>query len=147
MTFSVCRMAPQHIGALATLEQQCFSSPWSEKALREELDNPVALFLVACTENGEVAGYVGLHLVAPEAFVDNLAVFDKFRRQGVAQALLAEACALARQRGVDRIALEVRQSNAAAQALYTKLGFVQDGRRPRFYEHPQEDALLFSLSI
>ena len=147
MAFSVVPMQPHHIEALALLERQCFSSPWSEQALREELDNPVALFLVAQTEGGAVAGYIGLHLVAPEAFVDNLAVFSQYRRRGAAQALLGAAAAHAKAKGVDRIALEVRQSNAPAQALYQKLGFVQDGRRPRFYEHPQEDALLFSLSV
>ena len=147
MTFSVCPMGQHDIQALALLERQCFSSPWSEAALREELDNPIALFLIARAENGEVAGYIGLHRVAPEAFVDNLAVFEKYRRQGAARALLSAAAYHAKEKGVTRIALEVRKSNTAAQALYIKQGFVQDGYRPRFYEHPQEDALLFSLAI
>ena len=147
MSFSVCLMQAQHIAVLAQLEQQCFSSPWSDAALREELDNPLALFLVACADDGQVAGYVGLHLIAPEAFMDNLAVFPAFRRRGVARTLLQAVRQHAAERGISRIALEVRRSNLAAQNLYISLGYVQDGVRPRFYEHPQEDALLFSLAV
>ena len=53
-------MAEAHLSALAELEAQCFSSPWSEEALREELGNPCAHFLTALCD-GEVAGYLGCH--------------------------------------------------------------------------------------
>ena len=147
MPFSVSALCAGDIPTLAELERLCFSRPWSAAALAEELDNPAALFLVARTEDGTVAGYVGAHLAVPEAFMDNLAVFPAFRRQGAARLLLQnlrEACAA---RGVNRLALEVRAGNGEAQRLYRACGFVQDGRRPGFYRQPAEDALLFSLTF
>ena len=57
----------RHVSGAAQLERACFSAPWTEDALREELDNPNALFLAAVdTETGETAGYLGCHLILDE---------------------------------------------------------------------------------
>ena len=83
----VVKMQKEHIPALVELEKECFSDPWSQKALEEELSNPNAVFVVA-TKNDEVAGYVGMLHVLDEGDICNVAVFKKFRRNGVATALL-----------------------------------------------------------
>lgn len=136
-------MAKRHIPALVALEQVCFSQPWTAAGFAEELDNPLAVFLVAEID-GEAVGYMGFHDVVGEGFVTNVAVSPANRRQGIAAALLTAALAECTRRGVTRLCLEVRESNAAAIALYTRFGFEQDGRRPRFYTAPTEDALLYS---
>ncbi|MBE6758274.1 MAG: ribosomal-protein-alanine N-acetyltransferase [Ruminococcaceae bacterium] len=136
-------MAAEHIPAVAALEVACFSLPWSAEALREELANPFARFLVAL-DGDTVVGYIGLHAVAGEGAVTNVAVSPTHRRRGIARALLR---AQARADDLLRITLEVRQSNAAARALYEQEGFRCDGIRPRFYEHPAEDAVLYSLYL
>jgi ribosomal-protein-alanine N-acetyltransferase len=64
------------------------------------------------------------------------------RRQGVARALVSSA--IENGSSLSRLTLEVRQSNAAAIALYQSFGFVGEGARPRFYSHPTEDALIYS---
>lgn len=51
------------------------------------------------------------------------------------------------QGGVKTLCLEVRVSNASAIALYQKLGFTEVGRRPRYYFHPTEDALIFKKKL
>lgn len=132
-------MAEAHLSALAELEAQCFSSPWSEEALREELGNPCAHFLTALCD-GEVAGYLGCHHIGDEGFVTNIAVFPAFRRRGIARALVEAALG----EPIASLSLEVRVSNDAAIALYESLGFVNMGRRPRFYSHPTEDAFIYS---
>ena len=134
-------MAEDHLSALAALETCCFADPWSEAALREELQNPHARFLVAM--DGEtVVGYLGCHHVVDEAFIANVAVSPEHRRRGIGR-LLVEA-AKADAAALFRLTLEVRVSNTAAIALYRSLGFTQDGIRPRFYAHPTEDAALYS---
>ena len=140
-TLRIVPLCEEHIAPLAALEATCFSDPWSENALREELENPCARFLVALVEN-EVAGYLGCHHVAGEGFVTNIAVFPAHRRQGVAKALINAAVS----QPISRLSLEVRASNQAAITLYRSLGFTEDGIRPRFYAHPTEDAILFSRS-
>ena len=140
---TVVWMEKRHIPSLVALEQACFSEPWTAAGFEEELENPLAVFLVA-ERNGEAVGYMGFHDVVGEGFVTNVAVSPACRRQGVAAALLEAALAECAARGVERLCLEVRESNAPAIALYTRFGFALDGRRPRFYSAPTEDALLYS---
>lgn len=132
-------MREEHVPALAALEAVCFADPWSENALREELFNPCARFIVAVYK-GEIAGYLGCHHIGDEGFIANVAVFPAYRRRGIGKALVAAAFT----DDLMRLTLEVRASNEAAIALYRSLGFVEEGRRPRFYSHPTEDALLYS---
>lgn len=142
----VIPMSPAHIPALAALERECFSDPWSEKALAEELDVPSAVFLTALMGE-EVAGYMGAHYLGDSVYVCNIAVFPAFRRQSVASALLAAHMAEARERGMKEITLEVRVSNAAARSLYEKWGFENRGIRPRFYSDPEEGAAIYTLAL
>ena len=139
MSIAIVPMTEDHVAAIAVLESLCFSDPWSEHALREELDNPCARFLVA-TDNGAVVGYLGCHHIAGEGFIANVAVHPDHRRRGIARLLVQAAQA----ESVSRLMLEVRASNTAAIALYRSLGFTEDGIRPRFYTHPTEDAVLYS---
>lgn len=139
MSITVVPMTEAHVSAIAVLESLCFSDPWSEHALREELDNPCAHFLVA-TENDAVVGYLGCHHIAGEGFIANVAVHPDHRRRGIARLLVQAAQA----EDISRLMLEVRASNTAAIALYRSLGFTEDGIRPRFYTHPTEDAVLYS---
>ena len=113
--------------------------PWSEKSLREELDNDQAHFLCAVAD-GCVAGYIGVQEIVGEAYITNVAVSEKFRRRGIAEKLLEEAERGATKRGCVLITLEVRASNDPAKALYKKRGFKEVGTRKNFYSDPREDA-------
>lgn len=136
---TIVTMAEAHLTALAEIEQCCFAHPWSEQGLRDELGH--GLFWVAL-QGDVVCGYIGCQTVLDEGYITNVAVHPDCRRRGVAQALLAalhaQAAALA------FITLEVRQSNAAAIALYTQAGYQPVGARKGFYSHPTEDALLMT---
>ncbi len=140
---NISAMTKEHLPALHRLEVLCFSDPWSEKALEEELENPLSCFLVA----GDGIGYVGCQFVLDEGFITNLAVSPDFRRQGIAVRLLDSLCAEAKKRGVRLLHLEVREHNLPAQALYTRFGFSVDGVRRRFYTDPTEDAILMTKRL
>lgn len=144
MPVTVSAMAAEHVPALAALEQLCFSEPWSAAALREELDNPHAVFLVATDDSGDAIGYVGMHRLAEEGYITNIAVFPAARRQGVARTLLDALAAYADSHRMTRLTLEVRPSNTAAVKLYEQTGYVLDGIRPGFYRLPPEDAAIYS---
>ena len=138
-------MSQSHIAALAALERACFSTPWSAEALREELDNPHAVFRVAVDDAGNVLGYVGMHHLVDEGFITNVAVSPAARRQGVAKALIGDLTAYGAAHSLYRITLEVRVSNTPAITLYEGAGYVRDGVRPGFYREPNEDAAIYSL--
>ena len=140
-------MTAEHLDEVAELERICFSAPWSRGMLAEELDNALSAFLVALDGEGHVAGYAGVQVVLDEGYITNVAVHPAHRRQGIASKLLEVFAAFARGNGLAFLTLEVRASNAAAIALYTKLGFVQAGRRKNYYEHPREDAWIMTRSF
>ena len=142
----VVTMAEEDISALAQLERECFSDPWSEKALTEELSNPNAVFRVALID-GEVAGYVGMLHVLDEGDICNVAVFDRFRRKGVASALIQNLVDYGVENQLSFITLEVRESNIGAQKFYETMGFETIGVRKNFYDNPKEHAILMNKTF
>ncbi len=134
-------MNKDHVSQIAQLEAQCFSDPWSEKSIASELENPLSLWLVA-EENGQVFGYVGSQTVLDESDMMNVAVDPRFRRQGIARALIETLIAELAKMGSRCLRLEVRVSNENARALYARMGFQQLGLRKNYYHNPKEDALI-----
>lgn len=139
---NITAMEERHLAALAEIEKACFHAPWSEKMLREELGK--GIFLVA-EQDGMTAGYVGCQTVLDEGYITNVAVLPDFRRQGIAKALIAALLERAQESGLAFVTLEVRESNAAARALYAGAGFVPVGTRKNFYTAPTEDAVLMTI--
>lgn len=141
----ICEMAESHIEKIAELERMSFSEPWSEKSLREQLDNPAAYFIVL-EDGNETAGYGGMHVVAGEAYIDNVAVFPDKRGRGMGAEILRALTDEAIKRECDFISLEVRKSNPAVR-LYERAGFHEAGRRKGFYAKPKEDALIMTKML
>ena len=127
------------VAALVTIEQACFSTPWSAQSLRESLQNENSRFYLALAD-GEPAGYIGVQIFSGEGYVTNVAVLPAYRRQGIARSLLQQALA----NPMDFLTLEVHESNTPAIRLYSSLGFETAGKRPRFYREPEEDAVLMT---
>ena len=140
------RMTEQHISRVAELEKQCFSTPWSETALSEELSNKFARFFVALL-NGEIVGYIGAHNILGEVYITNVAVFPEYRKNGFGEALIKKFIEMVKKENADFITLEVRKSNISAINLYEKCGFNEVGKRKNFYEKPCEDAILMTKNF
>ena len=135
------KMTAREVPQVAELEKLCFAMPWSEKSVAGELDNPLALWLVAM-EGDRLAGYVGSQTVMDETDMMNIAVHPDFRHQGIATGLVVDLIGALKLRGSHCLTLEVRASNEPAKALYEKMGFRMVGRRPGYYQNPREDALI-----
>lgn len=134
------------IAEIAEIEKECFSTPWSEDALRSELSNDGAVFLKAVTD-GEISGYIGMHTVLDECYIANIAVKNKFRRRGIGEAILDSAEKEALSKNCSFISLEVRVSNAPAISLYEKRGYISQGQRKNFYSNPTENALIMTKTF
>ena len=142
----IVSMTAEHVSRLAELEKLCFSEPWSEKSLTEEIDNPAACFLVAMQQD-EVLGNGGMSTVLGERYLEIRAVIAEFRGHGVGRTLMAALIEKARENGGVCISREVRTSILPAIAMYRSLGFTEACVRRNFYTEPREDALLFTLSF
>jgi ribosomal-protein-alanine N-acetyltransferase len=139
-------MKPEDVSSIARLEQICFSDPWSENSIAGELSSRLSHWLVAL-EDGKLLGYIGSQSVLGESDMMNVAVHPDHRRRGIAQMLIGQLMQDLKQRDNLHLSLEVRATNAPAITLYEKLGFETVGRRPNYYRHPKEDALILRKSL
>ena len=138
----IVRMNDAHVAAVAAIEKECFGTEaWSEKSVAGELENELALWLVAL-DGDAVAGYVGSQTVLGETDMMNVAVTPSYRRRGIAEQLILALVEELKAAGSHCLTLEVRASNAPAIGLYEKLGFSQIGLRRNYYRNPKEDALI-----
>lgn len=138
------RMTAADVPAVAALDRACFSVPWSAQSFREEMENALAVYFVAW-KDGELAGYCGFWQVADEGHITNVAVLERFRRQGVGGGLIAQMEDYAGKAGLGLMTLEVRKSNQAAIGLYKKYGFSVIGERKNYYREPTENALIMTM--
>lgn len=111
--------------------------------------NPFAHFWVARQGEGQsgsaVVGYLCFWIVFEELRIMNVAVAEPVRRRGIATELVSQALRVARQHGAERAMLEVRVSNKPALALYERLGFSPRSIRRRYYDNPEEDAVVMEM--
>lgn len=148
--------APADLVAVASIERDSFSDPWSLETFSATLALRHMRFLVAEEVGAGVGqggggrslvGYVVALVMGDEGEVADVAVAPFARRRGVARLLLERMLADVMEGGVRALYLEVRESNRAARALYEALGFVQAGRRRGYYQRPLEDALLLRRDL
>ena len=130
--------------AIERLERECFITPWDRKMLDDCFTN--AFYGLVEEREGKIVGYVGSIFDIWEAEILLVAVDEGHRRRNIAEGLMSAIIEKHRSAGREKIFLEVRRSNIAAQGLYRKLGFVKVGVRERYYENT-EDALVLCLSL
>ena len=126
------------LDTVEALEQACFVPAWTRDMLESSFSNPADHCLLA-ERRGEPAAFCVCQTVLDEAEIQRIAVLPKFRRQGIAGRLLSAAEAMFPE--VRSWNLEVRESNAAALALYGAAGYRVIRRRKNYYDAPEEDAL------
>jgi len=134
------KMSKEDVDQVAGLEKICFSDPWSKETFLEELKLKLAIPLVVKLEE-KVVGYTCLWHLDDQLEVANFAVSPDHRKKGVGEKLMKRILVEAKERGCKSIVLSVRESNQGAVNLYTKFGFVEVGRRKKYYRLPTEDAL------
>ena len=125
------------------IECSCFSQPWSMESLIGELtrNSDIAYYVVAeC--GGEICGYAGIWIMFDEAHMTNIAVNEKYRRQGIARNIILTMMREAVKRGAVNMTLEVREFNYRAQSLYASLDFKKAGVRKRYYSDTGENAFI-----
>lgn len=137
------KMNLSHIKAIALLEKECFSEPWSEQSLKAELKNVNAHFFVA-QNKGKILGYIGAHCYSGECYISNVAVFREYQNQKIGSMLLKNFIEFIKDK-CEFISLEVRKSNLLVIKLYENFGFKKVGVRKDFYKKPSEDALIYTL--
>ena len=91
-----------------------------------------------------ILGYVSVWTMGSDAHIVGIAVREEHRGWGIGELLLIGAVETGLRQGLETVTLEVRVSNAVAQALYAKYGFREVGVRKRYYRDNNEDALIMT---
>ena len=139
-------MTEEDLEEVLAIESDSFPLPWTSGHFRDELKSGLAFPLIALDKRNKVIGYICPRLLLEEGHIFNLAVHRDFRRQGVARLLLDRVLDDCREGGGTVVLLEVRLSNKSAISLYRRAGFVEKGRRMRYYENG-EDAILMEYHL
>lgn len=149
--FETLRVRPWRlpdIGLIAAIERQAYPFPWPEGVLLDCFKAGHHGW-VAAGQGGRVAAYAIIQPVLDEAHLLNLCTAPEWQGQGVGRGLLRWVMSACRERGMERMLLEVRASNMPALGLYRAEGFVEDGVRKGYYPASggREDAILMSRSL
>ena len=135
-------MLEKHLPDILKVEQESFSHPWTQTMFQEEMSGKCSVYRVA-TVQGVAIAYMGMWILADEGHITNVAVGRAYRRQGIGSALVDDFIALAKEKNLRFMTLEVREHNENAISLYAQKGFVPVGRRKKYYDNT-EDAILMT---
>ena len=132
---------------ILSIEAKCFETPWSKNAFETELlTNKSARYMVILSDE-KVVGYGGMWIILDEAHITNIAIEPEYEGKGLGTELVNAMIDKAISLKVNSMTLEVRESNYRAQGLYGKLGFKNCGKRPKYYQDTNEDAIIMWAEI
>ncbi|OUS08789.1 ribosomal-protein-alanine N-acetyltransferase [Gammaproteobacteria bacterium 42_54_T18] len=148
--FSCCEvknLSVDDVSEMMRIEQRAYAFPWTENVLKDCLQG--AYLCRGLMLKGVLCAYAILSVAVGECHVLNICVSPDVQGQGVASDFLRKLLDEAVEWNAEIAFLEVRESNVAALALYSKLGFSEIGRRKAYYRNgdSREDALVLSLPL
>lgn len=121
---------------LAVMQSVYDQSPWTLEQIVSSMASQDEDYYLAYDEQ-DVVGFLAVQTVLDEMEILQIAVKTHSQGRGIASQLMAAV-----KDWEGDIFLEVRESNSAAQALYTRQHFTKIGKRKDYYRHPVEDAVM-----
>jgi ribosomal-protein-alanine N-acetyltransferase len=138
-------MTLDDLAEVIRLDHASFSLPWPESSFRFEIEkNECSRCWVALLDS-KIVGIMVAWLIVDEIHIATFAVDPAYRRQGIAQKLLAHTLIDGLRSGGVKGFLEVREGNLAARELYEKFGFEDVGIRKNYYKDNGENAVMLNL--
>ncbi|CWX34508.1 ribosomal-protein-alanine N-acetyltransferase [Haemophilus influenzae] len=132
---------------LYEIEQQAHLVPWSLGTLK---NNQGERYLnLKLIENNQIIGFAICQTVLDEANLFNIAILPNYQGCGFGKLLLGELIFQLKERGVQTLWLEVRESNPA-RFLYEKVGFNEVDIRKNYYPKPsggRENAVVMACYL
>ncbi|MEK4300141.1 ribosomal protein S18-alanine N-acetyltransferase [Oceanobacillus sp. FSL W8-0428] len=141
------QMNLEDVPGVMKVEEASFSGPWDVEIFHKELcENDHAYYFVACLDE-RIIGYIGTWIVFEDGQITNFAIHPDMRGRKIGEKLFGYALTFMTGKGVERLSLEVRISNMAAQSLYRKFGLVPGGIRKHYYTDNFEDAIVMWVNL
>ena len=131
------------LDAVVELDQRSLGGMWTIEGYRREMDSPNSdLLILQQMTPQQILGVGCVWAILDEAHITTLAIDPTVQRQGWGSVMLQALLRAARRRELEWATLEVRVSNLGAIALYKKFGFESVGERKKYYQNPEENALI-----
>jgi ribosomal-protein-alanine N-acetyltransferase len=139
----------RHLRQVMAIEEQVYPKPWSPGVFRSEVVGMKdgSRLYAAATVGRHVVGYGGILYQVDDGHVTNIAVDPRWQRHKIGSRLLLALARAAVAHGCDAITLEVRVSNAPAQAMYRRFGFQPAGIRSRYYENTEDAIVMWAHDV
>ena len=134
-----------HLPEILSIERESFSKPWTEYHFKNDLNNKIAVNWVYQNDK-HVVGYLFGWRVMDEYHLNNIAVSENFRGNGIGNKLLENMVVYLNELKVKSVFLEVSSSNLRARKLYEKVGFIPLSERKDYYSKG-DDAVLYTLEF
>lgn len=141
MSITLNLMLEDDLDRVTEISNLSLKESWSIDSFLNELSNPLAKYIIA-KENGKPIGFAGVWTIVDEGHITNIAVHPDYRGRGIGSMLLEELIEKCYSLGCNSLTLEVRASNIAAQNLYKKYLFIEEGIRKNYYKDNKEDAII-----
>ncbi|MCI9078818.1 MAG: ribosomal protein S18-alanine N-acetyltransferase [Lachnospiraceae bacterium] len=139
-------MIPEDASVISEFEKCMFGTCTDEAAYRKMCQKEESICMAA-EDNGAIIAYCTIIALYETADLCHIAVKEKYRRCHIAERLLEKCIVCCKDKCVTRILLEARESNAPAISFYKKMGFIEIGRRNRYYKEPCEDAVIMEKML
>lgn len=146
------RFAPMKVDDLhdvLAIENDVYPYPWTRGNFLDSLYNGYETWTLR-DAGSMLAGYFLLMLAVDEAHLLNISVRRDLHGKGLGRMQLDKVAALAKEKGMQSVLLEVRPSNQRALAVYQHYGFVQIGVRKGYYPavgNMREDAIVMRFHL
>ncbi|WP_350979795.1 ribosomal protein S18-alanine N-acetyltransferase [Shewanella sp. AC34-MNA-CIBAN-0136] len=137
----------EHVTAMASIENQAHTHPWSETGLKECFGPLYRVFGIK--QQDDLFAFAIVQQIIDEVTLLDICVAPDKQGLGFGSLLMQQLIHDAKDAGAVVLMLEVRQSNEAAKYLYEKVGFIESGRRKNYYptDDGYEDAILMDLLL
>ena len=139
---TITPMRRRHLRSVLRIEAQVYPRPWSVGLFMSEMALKTTRVYLVARVGSTVVGYAGLMITGSDGHVTTVAVDPAWHRQGIGTRLVLGLSEAAVGRGCTGLTLEVRVTNAAAQAMYRRFGFAPAGVRKNYYTETNEDAIV-----
>ena len=134
----------KHSKEIFAIEQKCFSHPLLLENIEQTLINDKYRFIGFILDD-KLIGYGSVFIVADESYINNIAVLEDYRNQGIASQIVEKLSDASKE--CEFVTLEVRESNFPAINLYNKFNFEQVAIRRNYYNKPIENAIIMTKKL
>jgi len=142
LQLSLVEITAADLPQIQIIDRACLGGFWSLQGYIQEIERPNSHLMAVVNTEKVILGFGCLWAILEEAHITMMAVRPEYQGQGLGKYVVWGLLEKAWSQGLEWATLEVRESNRAAIALYQKFDFEIIGKRPKYYEITQEDAIV-----